>query len=146
MRPSCFRLLVGSLAFFIGVACFNSWLIFTSSAVGEPDSQVLEMISGREIPRQQGVDQIYEMSDGSWLYSSCDNFASSADATAELQRRVGQVPGVLYREPNIDINGRVTGERVVVSPHGLIGFWTHDNVFCKAEATSLTGLQWRLVR
>jgi hypothetical protein len=146
MRPSCFGLLVGSLAFFSGVACFNSWLLFTRPAIGDPDSRSLEMISGSETYRKQGVDQTYQMSDGSWIHSSCDNFHSSADATEELQRRVREVPGVLYREPNIDMNGRVAGERVVVNPHGLIGLWTHDNVFCKAEATSLPVIQWRLVR
>jgi hypothetical protein len=147
MRPTFLRFLSGTLAFLVGVACFNSWHLFIRMSADEPDmSWTLREISGHESYRPQGVDQTYEMSDGSSIRSSCENFASSEEAMEELQRRVLQAPEVLYREPVLEADGRKIGERVVTRTPQLVALWTHNNVFCKAGAASLSHLQWRLER
>jgi hypothetical protein len=147
MRPTFFRFLCGSFTFLVGIVCFNSWLLFTKLSAEEPNfSLTLEAKSVHESYRPQGVDQTYEMSDGSWIRSSCENFASSEESMDELQRRVEQVPEFLYREPVFEADGRKIGERVITKTPHLVALWTHNNVLCKAEAASLSHLNWRLVR
>jgi hypothetical protein len=101
---------------------------------------------GRDIYSPTGIDQTYEMSDGTVIRSSCDYLPSAALAIQKLQQRVKQASEVICLSPKLDGTGQKVGERVVIKTPKLIGLWTTNNVFCEAEGASLEHLRWRLDR
>ena len=152
MKLTLLRFLIAPLTFLIGITCAQLWFLYnkpsptTFKAENSSATQSLSMKLGRDVYRPTGIDQTYEMSDGTLVRSSCDYLPSAALAAQKLQQRVNQASDVIYLNPKLDGAGRKIGERVVIKTPKLIGLWTTNNVFCEAEGASLQHLQWRLDR
>jgi hypothetical protein len=152
MKLTLLRFLIAPLTFLIGISCVQLWSLHdkpspTMLRLETPESpQSLSMKLGHETYRPNGIDQTYEMSDGTQIHSSCEYLSSTLLAAQELQRRVNQASDVTYLEPQLDGMGRKVGERVIIKSPKLIGLWITNNVFCEAEGASEKHLQWRLDR
>ena len=152
MKLTLLRFLIAPLTFLVGITCAQLWFLYikpsliTLNSENPKAPQSLSMKLGHDTYRPTGIDQTYEMSDGTQIRSSCDYLSSAALAAQKLQQRVNQSADFTYLSPKFDGTGRKIGERVVIKTPKLVGLWTTNNVFCEAEGASLQHLQWRLDR
>lgn len=152
MRLILLRFVIAMLTFLAGITCAQLWSLYNSLSSTTPETerpgatQSLSMKLGQDVYRPAGIDQTYEMSDGTRIRSSCDYLPSAALAAQKLRQKLNQASDFTYLSPKSDNSGRKIGERVIIRRPKLIAMWTTNNAFCEAEGASAEHLQWRLDR
>jgi hypothetical protein len=148
------RLLVGFMAFLLGtslagVASLSRRPVLPAISLDEErtapppvESQTLTVVGGMDACGPTVNSHLSNLSDGTSIATTCEQFSSAARADRELRKRLKEATEIIEREPNLDGRGRKIGERVVAKTSGVLVLSTERNNLCSTSAPSLKHLQW----
>ena len=106
------------------------------------ESQALTIVGGMNACGPTANFQISNLSDGTSIATSREEFYSAARANKELRKRLAEATEIIERKPNLDERGRRIGERVVAKAAGILVLSTERNNLYSTKAASLKHLQW----
>ena len=163
MRRITFRLLVGLLAFIIGISAASLWLVarYTSPATARPANNIPVPASAKQERTYErgmagsatadnprgGSFTSFHSSDGMSFTKWSTDYGSQSRADKELEKRLKKALEVVSREPVFDESGRKVGEKAVASfpPHydgaGPVSLlWTHGSEFFHVDSSSVQNI------
>jgi hypothetical protein len=153
MRRIMARLLIGSLTFLAGAILSNLWLLYNLPVTSLPEplrvdasqpekAQTLKIVGGMDACGPTANYHDYELSDGTGITTTCEQFSTVRRANEELQKGLGRATEIIERKAEFDDKGRKIGEKVIAKASGVILLRTSGRNFCSTDAASLEHLQW----
>ena len=154
MRRLLLRLAIGCLTFLVGTsisALYNfraapDNLIVHLQGIKHtlPDHQQLRIVGGMDACGPQANFHTYDLSDGTMITRSCRLLSSTDRARQELKKRLPRGAEIIERQPNLDENGLLVGERLVAraGAGAIFELSIYGRSLCETEAPSLDHLRW----
>ena len=100
----------------------------------------ITIVGGMDACGPQANYHTRELSDGTWISQSCENFPSEKSGARLVRSRLANAE-IAERSPLVDEKGRVIGEKILTASPRVMRLELSEKTLCVTDAPSLHHLQ-----